>query len=134
MLATTNCPPPSSGYTWIKINWNANAGGQASNVSYTPLLNTNSSGTVSCRALNVSAQPRQVILDIFTVDGLSKGPITRTLQPGRGDSVGFFGGVNGTFYCKFTVTDGTSSDIRGSMQLCDANAGCGGGGGEIAAQ
>ena len=33
--ATANCPPPTSGATWIKINWTANAGGQASNILYT---------------------------------------------------------------------------------------------------
>jgi hypothetical protein len=121
--ATANCPPASSGATWIKINWNATAGGQAPNVRYTPIVNVPSPNIASCIAINVNAQPRTIHVEIFNITGtVAENVGTNAVQPGAG-----FGGGNrtaGFFYCKFTVTDGISSDIRGSMNVC-TNAACG---------
>jgi len=120
--ATTNCPPPTSGATWIKINWTANAGGQASNVLYTPAMNVPPPNLGSCNFVNVSAQARTIHAEQFHSNGTLRDQLTSTLQPGH--ATGFGNATADLFYCKFTVTDGTSSDIRGSLDIC-TNAACG---------
>jgi hypothetical protein len=115
--ATTNCPSASSGATWIKINWNATAGGQAANVLYTPPLNLVDNGTATCTAVNTAAQSRAVTLEQFNASGQVNLPLNTTISPGGIALLG--NAVNaGQFYCRFTVTNGTSSDIRGSLQVC----------------
>jgi hypothetical protein len=124
--ATTNCPPPTSGATWIKINWNATAGGQASNVRYTPNVSNNTGAEVICSYINVSAQPRTVTMERFNNQGQSQFSNTVTsVPPGQGNTFGTgtnTGGANS--YCKFTVTDGTISDIRGQLQICRTATEC----------
>ena len=115
--ATTNCPTPSSGYTWIKINWNATAGGQAPNVSYTPGLVVSDPNIAICTVVNVSAQALTVHTEQFNSQHTLRGEGTTTLQPGNATSVGSGGGGE-LIYCKFTVTNGTSSDIRVAMEIC----------------
>src|SRR5262249_31181167 len=123
--ATTNCPPASSGYTWIKINWTANAGGQAPNVVYTPTvliafpsLDPSPNASPGCAVLNVAAQPRTIRMQLFDGNGTSQADTTITVPPGN--APGFVHSVtfSSNFYCKFTVTDGTSADIRGTILSC----------------
>jgi hypothetical protein len=122
--ATTNCPPPTSGATWIKINWNATAGGQADNVAYTALVNIPGSNTPACSVLNVNAQPRTVHIELVNDDGsVAQDMGTPTLGAGAGSFVRSL--KLGFLYCKFTVTNGTSSDIRGTMQICGPDTLCG---------
>jgi hypothetical protein len=119
--ATTNCPPASSGATWIKINWTANAGSQASNVLFTPVLQLVSDGTVSCLVVNVAAQQRMVTGGIFNSNGSVGNGIDVGLPAGQLISVSVTHSAD-RFYCKFTATDGTSSDIRGALQVCVGSA------------
>jgi hypothetical protein len=116
--ATTNCPPPSSGYTWIKINWTANAGGQAANVSWTSGLQVTETSFVRCTATNVSAQARTIQVELFDRDGVRLGGEQGAFQPERTASFGQGVIADNIFHCRFTVTDGTSSDIRGALQAC----------------
>jgi hypothetical protein len=59
VAATTNCPPPSSGYTWNKISWNTTAGSGTpgpTNLLFPFLLNSNGFDT-SIVIANTSADP-----------------------------------------------------------------------------
>jgi hypothetical protein len=119
--ATTNCPPPTSGATWIKINWNATAGGQAPNVSWTPSLTATQPFFIICEATNVSAQARTINVELFNEDGVRVGQTgTALTQPENSILVGLGNPLGSRFHCKSTVTDGTSSDIRGSIQVCSS--------------
>jgi hypothetical protein len=121
--ATTNCPPPSSGYTWIKINWTATAGGQASNVLTTPLLHVFNGRVAFCSVVNLSALQRTVHVEL--IDNLGAHLIDHNLivSPGGASSEGTnVAALGAAVFCKFTVTDGTSSDIRGALQACSISA------------
>jgi hypothetical protein len=116
--ATTNCPPPTSGATWIKINWTANAGGQAPNVSWTPALQVNQPNVLTCDATNVNAQARTIQVEMFNGSGARVDVVTSTLQPENTTFVSVGVLPADRYHCRFTVTDGTSSDVRGAIQAC----------------
>ena len=116
--ANASCPPNVGSATWVKINWNVNAGDQAANVLYTPVLTLLGNGSVECSGVNVAAQSRMVTLAQFNDVGPVGTPVEQTLNPGGIATTTNFISTSSDFYCKFTVTDGTSSDIRGSLQVC----------------
>lgn len=102
---------------------NINQALSQSNVRFTPLVGVPLPNLASCTAVNVASQPRTIHIEILDVNGAVAEDLgTKTIQPGKAT-----GGGNrtaGSFYCKFTVTDGNSSDIRGDMQIC-TNTACG---------
>src|SRR5262249_38738234 len=104
---------------WMLVNLTTSSG-QASNVIWTPTITSTENVTITCAVVNVSAQARTIKISLFRA--LSTIPLekTITLQPEQFDSIGLLTGPGAVDndHCKFTVTDGTSSDIRGSIQLC----------------
>ena len=81
----------------------------------------------SCLAVNVNAQSRTLQVEVIDGNGQVQaivGPLV--IQPGHRISVATTPLISfpNDFYCKFTVSDGTSSDIRGTIQVCSLTA-CG---------
>lgn len=91
------------------------------NTRLTPPVDVAPPDLASCIATNVSAQPKNVQVQIVNLSGVVAENIpVGVLQPGTGG-----GGGNRTadfFYCKFTVVDGTRADIRGAMTVCTNSA------------
>jgi hypothetical protein len=58
VAATTNCPPPSSGFTWNKISWNASAAQPAGTTNLLfPVVITNNRFDLGITITNTSADP-----------------------------------------------------------------------------
>ncbi|MFO1324242.1 MAG: hypothetical protein U1F15_09265 [Burkholderiales bacterium] len=93
------------------------------NTRFTPPANVNAIGDIAgCQVVNVSAQPRTIHIELFDILGVIHDDYgSAVYAPGGGNSVG--NRTVGFYYCKFTVVDGTRSDIRGSLSIC-TNAVC----------
>ena len=86
---------------------------------FTPALPANSAQFQECRIVNVSSSPKKVVTEAFNSTGASSsGAYAQTLAPG--EAGGFsLSGIYASMYCKFTVKGGSTSDVRGSIDVLD---------------
>jgi hypothetical protein len=98
----------------LQASMNASIAPAQANVRITPVLGS-SSHDVSCTVVNVSASTRTIRIEnigvvvepLVTTDPMSPGAIFAIIRPD----------ATGPFYCRFTVIDGTRTDIRGSIRV-----------------
>jgi hypothetical protein len=87
----------------------------------TPFGLATSSAFLRCIAMNTSSEPRTVRIEVIdATSGQVMNPLTQTLPPltfGVTDIPKAPG--KGVFSCRFTVLDGTRSDIRGELEIDD---------------
>jgi hypothetical protein len=91
-----------------------------SNVRFTHPIFIGDNQGVLCSVTNVASDDRTVKVEVLNGTGasalLSGNPLfTQTLQPGY-VSAGSVGLARGSYYCKFTILDGTRNDIRASLE------------------
>jgi hypothetical protein len=91
VAATTNCPPPSSGYTWNKISWNTTAGsGTPGPTNLLFSFVTNQSGfdtgiaisNTSADPYNTATQTGTCTLSIYSTGVTPITFVTPTIPPG----------------------------------------------------
>ncbi len=106
----------------------AKGSSKLSNVRFTPPVAVVPPDAVGCSVLNITSVTRSVHAQLFilapepTPVGGQGSPLP--VDPGGGLSIGVaVSGGGGTFYCKFTVVDGTRADIRGSLQIIPGGGG-----------
>jgi hypothetical protein len=118
VAATKNCPPASSGFTWIKINWNATAGGQANNVRSTPPVFLEAGGQqgLLVGVTNVGTVPHSIKAEVIDGNGNSFVILDGNTPLNPNNSTGASKSFFGFNFVKFTVLDGTAEDIRANAQ------------------
>ncbi len=99
-------------------------------VLYTPLLFAGAGNGLGCEVVNVSTTTHLISMELFRNDGVSLGQMPATGGPyySLGPGAAFGGGIAGQpdisiGYCKITVSDGTSSDVRGEVYVNDQTTG-----------
>jgi len=84
------------------------------NMRISPHVNLGVDKVGSCDVVNVAASPRTIRFEYPVSDSSGElGSHTATIEPGRRLQVHASSGS--TFYCRFTVTDGTRTDIRAAV-------------------
>ena len=95
--------------------------GASVNTRFTPPVDIASPDLASCVGVNVSSEPKTVQVQIINLSGVvAENFPAVVVQPGRGTGGGNRSGD--FYYCKFTVVDGTKTDIRGAMSVCTNTA------------
>ena len=71
-----------------------------------------------CEAQNIGDTTVTLTMDLMGIDGLVKDTFDLTLPAGQGNGVGFASiGTTGNFWCRFTMTTGSSAKIRGRLEI-----------------
>ena len=99
---------------------NALLAANESNVTFTPVVEFQS-GELACRAVNITNSARSV--QIETIDAitgqLQSSGFAAALKPGRMAGAGLLHApsVTGFVFCKVTVLNGKSQDMRGALTI-----------------
>jgi predicted PurR-regulated permease PerM len=89
------------------------------NVRFTPEVLIQASEHLTCGAVNVANQQRSVTIEVIAQLGNVASSIPLILEPGQA-SIQLLHLNSGNFYCRFTVQNGSRSDIRGVVRVLDA--------------
>jgi hypothetical protein len=94
------------------------------NVRITPAFQINAGGTGTGQVLNVSDAVRTIAIDVYRLNGDRTGGHSQPVQPGAGYLLGVTASTieRTTSYCKFTVEDGSRTDIRAAGQVYEPGA------------
>jgi hypothetical protein len=92
------------------------------NVRYTPEVLVQTSEDVSCGVVNVANQQRSVTIEIIAQLGNVATSFPLILEPGQA-GIQLVHTASGNFYCRFTVQNGSRSDIRGAARVFDTATG-----------
>ena len=104
-----------------QLQASVNALGAENNFLFTPTVIVET-GIVDCNHVNVTDADRHVLtqlVDASTGEVVATAGAGAATRPGQFRAVGAVApsGFSGTGYCKFTVVDGTKSDIRANLTL-----------------
>lgn len=78
-----------------------------------------------CNAQNVGSSPVTVKMELLTIDGVVlENPPNLTIPPGTGNGVGQpRGSTPSNVWCRFTMIDGSSADIRANLDIANETTG-----------
>src|SRR5262249_36178194 len=94
----------------------------ASNVRFTPPLFIQATDVLqppdaACKVVNVTSEVRHIKVEVFGVNGLIVGGLVEAIDPGHQTGLDVGISPNDAVFCKFTVVDGTRSDIRADLAV-----------------